>query len=89
VDIDAIFPQHPGREILLNTCQSCHSWVPVVVLRMNEAEWARSKAEHRSRVEALGDEEFEILYDYLSSTFTPDRPVPELPPALLESWTSY
>jgi len=89
VDMDEIFPAGAGRDILLNNCQSCHTWVPVVVLQMNEEEWARSSREHRARVEALSDSEFETLYAYLSSTFTPDRPVPELPSALLESWTTY
>ena len=89
VDIDEIFPAGPGRDLLLNNCQNCHVWVPIVVLQMDEAAWFRNSLEHRSRVEGLSDEEFELLYDYLSSTFTPDRPVPELPAALLEAWTSY
>ena len=89
VDMDAIFPAGAGRDILLNNCQSCHSWVPVVVLQMNEEEWARSRGEHRARVEAMSDADFDTLYAYLASTFTPDRPVPELPAALLESWTTY
>ena len=89
VDIDAIFPPGPGRDLVLNNCQSCHVWVPIVILQMDEAAWFRNSLEHRDRVEALTDEEFETLYDYLSSTFTPDRPIPELPEALLEAWTSY
>ncbi len=89
VDMDEIFPPGEGRDLVLNNCQSCHIWVPIVILQMNEEEWARSATEHRARVESLGDEDFETLYAYLSSTFTPDRPVPELPPALLESWTTY
>jgi mono/diheme cytochrome c family protein len=89
VDIDAIFPAGPGRDLLLNNCQSCHTWVPVVVLQMQEEEWFRWSIEHRQRVSGLTDEEFATLYDYLVANFNPDRPVPELPPALLESWTSY
>ena len=89
VDIDEIFPAGPGRDLLLNNCQNCHVWVPIVILQMDEAAWFRNSLEHRSRVEGLSDEEFEFLYDYLSSTFTPDRPIPELPAALLEAWTSY
>lgn len=89
VDMDAIFPQGPGRELLLNNCQSCHTWVPVVVLQMQEDEWYRWSIEHRQRVTGLSDEEFQTLYDYLVVNFNPDRPVPELPPALLESWTTY
>ena len=89
VDIDAIFPPGSGRDLVLNNCQNCHVWVPIVILQMDEAAWFRSSLEHRGRVEALSDAEFETLYAYVSSTFTPDRPVPELPPSLLEAWTSY
>jgi mono/diheme cytochrome c family protein len=89
VDMDAIFPPGEGRDLVLNNCQNCHTWVPIVVLQMNETEWARNSGEHRGRVEALGDDDFATLYAYVSSTFTPERPVPQLPPALLETWTNY
>ena len=89
VDLDAIFPPGPGRDLLLNNCQTCHTWVPIVILQMDQNAWRRNGLEHRDRVEALGDEEFKVLYDYLSPTFTPDRPVPTLPPGLLEAWTTY
>jgi hypothetical protein len=88
VDLDAIFPAGPGRDLVLNNCQTCHVWVPIVILQMDEAAWYRNSLNHRGRVEALSDAEFETLYAYLSSTFTPDRPVPQLPPSLLEAWTS-
>ena len=89
VNLDEIFPPGPGRDLVLDNCESCHVWVPIVILRMDEAAWRRNSLEHRERVEALSDEEFKVLYDYLSSTFTPDRPVPTLPPELLGAWTSY
>ena len=88
VDLDAIFPAGPGRDLLLNNCQTCHTWVPIVVLQMDEAAWYRNSLNHRGRVEALSDEDFETLYAYLSATFTPERPVPALPEALLQTWTS-
>ena len=89
LNIDEIFPPGPGRDLVLDNCQSCHVWVPIVILQMDKPAWYRNGLEHRDRVEGLSDEEFKILYDYLASTFTPDRPVPKLPPELLEAWTSY
>ena len=89
VDIDAIFPAGPGRDLLLNNCQNCHVWVPIVILQMDEDAWYRNSLEHRDRVESLTDEDFETLYDYLTTNFTPDTPVPELPAGLLEAWTGY
>lgn len=89
LDMDAIFPPGEGRVILLNNCQSCHSWVPVVVLGMAEDEWARWRQEHRQRVPGISDEQFEVLYSYLVTNFNPNTPVPDLPPGMLESWTTY
>ena len=89
LDMDKIFPPGLGRDLVLNNCQTCHVWVPIVTLRMNETQWARNSSEHRDRVDLVSDENFELMYEYLTTTFTPDRPVPELPPSLLEAWTSY
>jgi len=89
VDMDAIFPQGAGRDLVLNNCQNCHTWVPIVILQMNELEWDRWAREHRQRVEGLTDAEFDTLLNYVKANFNPDTPVPELPPALLEAWTTY
>ena len=89
IDMDAVFPAGEGRDLVLNNCQSCHTWVPIVVLQMQEDEWYRWSIEHRQRVSGLTDEEFDTLYRYLVTNFNPERPVPELPPAMLESWTTY
>jgi len=89
VDMNAIFPQGDGRELVLNNCQNCHTFVPIVVLQMDAAGWTRSSVDHRARVSSLSDGEFERIYTYLKANFNPQRPVPRLPPELLESWTSY
>lgn len=89
VDMEEIFPPGEGRDLVLNNCQNCHTWVPIVVLQMNEQEWDRWARDHRGRVEALTDEEFAALLAYLKENFNPETPVPDLPPALLETWTSY
>lgn len=88
-NIHDVFPEGPGRELVLNNCQSCHVLVPILVLRMDEASWHRNAIEHRERVEGLNDDEFALLYRYLATNFTPERPIPELPAALLDTWTTY
>lgn len=89
VDINKIFPSGPGRELVLNNCTSCHTFVPIVVLQMNKDEWERSSRNHRSRVPGLNDDEFRTLYTYLVANFNPDHPVPALPKELLATWTTY
>jgi mono/diheme cytochrome c family protein len=87
VDMDKIFPPGPGRDLVLNNCQNCHTFVPIVVLQMEEAAWTRSSVDHRPRVTGLSDAEFKTLYDYLKANFNPAHPVPVLPPELLNTWT--
>ena len=89
VNIDAIFPAGRGRELLLNNCTSCHTFVPIVVLQMTRDAWEHNKLIHRDRVSALDDADFETLYEYLIANFNPDHPVPKLPKELLATWTSY
>jgi hypothetical protein len=89
VDMDEIFPAGKGRDLVLNNCTSCHTIVPIVVLQMTRDAWERNSRDHRGRVTALSDAEFKTLYEYLIANFNPQRPVPKLPKALLDTWTAY
>lgn len=89
VDLEAIFPPGPGRDIVLENCQNCHTFVPIVVLQMDKDAWYRNSLDHRDRVTTLTDEQFRTVYEYLSKNFGPHRPVPRLPKELLDTWTSY
>jgi hypothetical protein len=89
INMDEIFPAGPGRDLVLNNCQNCHTFVPIVVLQMDKDAWQRNSLDHRDRVTSLTDEEFKVLYEYLTANFHPGRPVPKLPKELLETWTSY
>jgi cytochrome c5 len=89
VDMNAIFPPGSGRDLVLNNCQNCHTFVPIVVLQMEEDAWTRNSIDHRPRVTGLSDEDFKTLYDYLKANFNPKRPVPALPQELLDTWTGY
>jgi mono/diheme cytochrome c family protein len=89
VDIDAIFPPGEGRDLVLNNCQNCHTFVPIVVLQMDEDGWKRNSLDHRERLASVDDEDFAKIYAYLTTHFHPGRPVPTLPKELLDTWTSY
>lgn len=89
VNIDQIFPPGRGRDLVLNNCTSCHTFVPIVILQMTREAWERNSRDHRSRVTALSDADFKILYEYLIANFNPGRPVPKLPKQLLDTWTAY
>ena len=89
VNLDEIFPPGRGRDLVLNNCTTCHTFVPIVVLQMSKEAWERNSRDHRERVKALSDADFQVLYQYLVANFNPNRPVPKLPPELLQTWTAY
>jgi len=89
VNLDEIFPPGRGRDLVLNNCTTCHTFVPIVVLQMTREAWERNSRDHRERVKALSDADFQALYRYLVANFNPNRPVPKLPPELLQTWTAY
>lgn len=89
VNLEEIFPPGRGRELVLNNCAGCHTFVPIVILQMSREAWQRNGRDHRERVKALSDADFKILYAYLMENFNPSRPVPKLPQELLDTWTSY
>jgi len=89
VNLDQIFPTGPGRNLVLNNCTNCHTITPIVVLQLTKEAWERSGRDHRERVYAMSDAEFNTLYDYLIANFNPSKPVPQLPKELLDTWTSY
>ena len=89
VNLDEIFPQGPGRDLVLENCQNCHTFVPIVVLQMDKDAWHRNSLDHRDRVTTLTDDQFKTVYEYLTTNFGPHRPVPRLPKELLKTWTGY
>jgi hypothetical protein len=89
VNLDQIFPPGRGRDLVLNNCTTCHTFVPIVVLQMSKEAWERNSRDHRERVKALSDADFQVLYQYLVANFNPNRPVPKLPQELLQTWTAY
>lgn len=89
VNLDEIFPRGQGRELLLNNCTTCHTFVPIVTLQMTADAWDRNRSIHRERVPNLSEDEISVLYSYLKANFNPKRPPAKLPQALLDTWTAY
>lgn len=78
-----------AREMIINDCTACHTFVPIVMTQFDHDGWNGLLDRHRNRVDHLSDEQITTLNDYLAANFNPDQPPPELPPELLENWTSY
>jgi hypothetical protein len=71
-----------ARELILQNCTACHSFVPIVKAQKTEDEWDAVLSVHRSRVSNISDEEYAEIRQYLVAHFNPQNPKPELPPEL-------
>jgi len=80
-----------ARQVILNDCTTCHTFVPIVMQPFDDNGWRGLLTRHveNGRVTQVPPDQIENLRLYLAENFNGDLPPPELPPALLETWTSY
>ena len=78
-----------GRELILQSCTACHTFVPIVMQQFDGNGWQGLFDRHRPRVPELSNEQVATIQRYLTQNFNPDTPPPELPAELLKNWTSY
>lgn len=89
IDMNKIFPPGPGRNLVLSDCTSCHTITPIVIIQMTREARERWARDHRERVNAMSNEDFKVVTEYLIRHFSPGQPIPQLPKELLDTWTSY
>ncbi len=88
LDLNAIFPPGPGKDLVLQNCTSCHTIVPIVTGQKPRGQWEVTKNNHLQRVSGLQRDQIDTIFTYLENNFGPDNPVPQLPPELLNTGTS-
>jgi hypothetical protein len=101
-DLDAIFhctatddagKQKCGqaRDLILENCTSCHTFAPIVMQQFDANGWESLIHRHVAggRVNNISPDDVKVIQDYLTATFNPTQPVPQLPKALLDTWTAY
>lgn len=80
-----------ARDLILNNCTVCHTFVPIVMQQFDAAGWTSLLDRHKGngRVNQLSAEQIMTIHDYLTDNFNGTLPPPDLPPELLQTWTSY
>lgn len=80
-----------ARDVILNNCTTCHTFVPIVMQSFDENGWRGLLTRHveNGRVTQVPAEQIENLRLYLAENFNGSEPPPDLPKELLETWTSY
>ncbi|MBI4787433.1 MAG: hypothetical protein HY782_10350 [Chloroflexi bacterium] len=90
LNMDAIFPPNPAREVLFDNCMGCHTFLPLMQQKTEE-QWRGTLTNHRTRyVSKLPLPYLESLIGYMAEHFNPDKPLPEPPPeADWRTWPAY
>jgi hypothetical protein len=79
VNVDAIFPPGQGKDLVLENCIVCHTFVRIVTGQKALGRWESIKRIHRIRVPRLSPDELNVLFAYLAENFNDVKPEPNLP----------
>lgn len=74
-----------ARDLFLQDCTSCHSFVPVVRLQKDAAGWKATMATMAPKVQGASKADLDSIEQFLVDHFNPGRPVPKLPDALISN----
>ena len=100
IDLHAIFrctaTDEKGRancveatQLILDNCAVCHTYGPIVLQQFEEGGWRSLLERHYDYAPHLNKAEYEAMRVYLTANFNPKLEPPELPDALLSTWTDY
>jgi hypothetical protein len=67
------FPDGPGKDIVQAACSVCHETELITNARRSKAEWTETVQDMVSRGAPLVEGEREIVIEYLSANFGPEK----------------
>jgi len=80
----SIFPEGPGRELVVNNCGSCHSLVCAALGQRTAARWESIREDHRDKLTATRAADLKLMFSYLAANFNETKPEPQVPAAMLQ-----
>ncbi len=84
VTLADIFPAGRGRDLVLNTCGSCHAVACAAQGRRTVARWGDLKTGHKDTVTGISSADYDALFAYLEEHFNDTTPEPRIPAKFLE-----
>jgi hypothetical protein len=80
LDLDAFAPPGPERDLLVQNCGICHSFVCALRGQRTAEHWQAVRQNMRYKVGSLDDRAYDALFAYLAANFNDQKPEPVLPP---------
>lgn len=78
-----IFPEGLGRDLVIESCGGCHAVACSAIGQRTAARWKALEIDHSDRVADMGEEDYRLVFAYLSENFHDGRPEPVIPPEFL------
>lgn len=83
-NLDAVAPPGRERDLILQNCGNCHSFVCAFRGQRTVEHWETVKQDMRDKVTHLSDQDYNAMFAYLEANFDDHKPEPNLPPELQE-----
>ncbi len=82
VNLDSVAPPGRARDLIVENCGTCHSFVCAFRGQRTVEHWQTIKQDMRDKVSQVSDQDYDALFAYLEANFNDQKPEPNLPPAL-------
>jgi cytochrome c5 len=79
-----LFPDGPGKELLLNTCGACHPVVCTALGQRTNTRWESLKKDHKDKLTSLPSADLDRIFTYLETNFNDAKPEPKIPSEFLQ-----
>ena len=83
-NVTSIFPPGPGRDMVLNTCGSCHPVVCSARGQRTAERWESIKEGHKDKLTGASSADVNVMFSYLKANFNDTKPEPQIPAELLQ-----
>ncbi len=80
VNLDTFAPPSRARDLILENCGTCHSFVCAFRGQRTVEHWQTIKRDMRDKVSQLSDQDYDTMFAYLEVNFNDQKPEPQLPP---------
>jgi len=74
-----IFPAGPGRELVLDTCGSCHPVACSALGQRTAESWEGIKKGHKDKLRGHSSANVNAMFSYLKANFNDSKPEPKIP----------
>jgi len=82
--VAGVFPPGEGRDLVLNTCGSCHPVVCTARGQHTAERWDNIQKDHKDKLTNVTGAQLNAMFSYLKENFNDKKPEPQVPAEFLQ-----